>query len=65
MSIEKTVQKIMAAVEEEDDKDIVGESGSSESDLSDKDNPTYVAPIIKFSYSETKVVTIGSTYSTD
>ena len=55
----------MAAGEEEDDEDIVGESESSESDLSDKNDPTYVAPTIKTCYSEIEVITIVSTYSTD
>ena len=54
----------MAAVEEEYDEDIVGESESSESDKN-KNHPTYVSPTIKTGSSETEVVTIGSTYSTD
>ena len=64
MCIETAVQQITAALEEEDDKDILGRSGSSESDLSDEDNPTYVAPTLKTGYSGTKV-TIGSRYLTD
>ena len=59
------MQQIMDAVEKEDDKDIVGESGSSESDLSDKNNSIYVAPTIKIRCSETEVVTIESTYLND
>ena len=59
------MQQIMAAVEEVNDEDIVGESGSSESDFSDKNDPSYVAPTIKTRYLETEVVMIGSTYSTD
>ena len=65
MCIETVVQQIMVVVEKEDDEDIVVESGSSEPDLSHKNDPTYVAPIIKTRYSETEVVTIGSTHSTD
>ena len=64
MCIETAVQQIMVAMEE-DNEDIVGESGSSESDLSDKNDPTYVTPTIKTCYSETKVVMIGSTHLTD
>ena len=47
MCIETAVEQIIAAVEEEDDIDIVGESGSSESNFSDKNDLTYVAPTIK------------------
>ena len=65
MCIETAVQQIMAAVEEEDDEDIVGESGSSESHQSDKNDPTYVTLTTKTRYSETEVVRIGSTYSND
>ena len=64
MCIETAVQQITAALEEEDDEDIFGGSGSSESDLSDEDDPTYVAPTFETGYSGTEV-TIGSTYSTD
>ena len=38
MCIETALQQIMAAVHEEDDEDIVGESGKSKSDLSDKND---------------------------
>ena len=62
--IETAVQQITAALEEEDDKGVLGRSGSSESDLSDEDDPTYVAPTLETGYSGTKV-TIGFTYSTD
>ena len=41
MCIETAVQQITAAFEEEDDEDILSGSGSSESDLSDEDDPTY------------------------
>ena len=44
--------------------DIFGGSESSESDFSDEDDPTYVAPTLETRYLGTKV-TIGSTYSTD
>ena len=64
MCIETAVQQIIAALEEEDDEDIPGGSGTSESDLSDEDDPTYVAPTLETGFSGTKV-TIGSTYSTD
>ena len=64
MCIETAVQQINGALEEEDDEDILGGSGSSKSDLSDEDDPTYVAPTLKTGYSGTEV-TIGSTYSTD
>ena len=64
MCIETAVQQITTALEEEDDKDILVWSGSSESDLSDEDDLTYVAPTLETSYSDTEV-TIGSTYSTD
>ena len=47
------------------DEDIVGKSGRSESDLSDKNDPNYAAPTIKTRYLETELITIGSTYSTD
>ena len=50
---------------EEDNKEIVGESESSESDLLDKNDSIYVAPTIKIRYSETEVVTIVSTYLND
>ena len=64
MCIETAVQQITAALEEEDDEDILGGSGSSESDLSDEDDPTYVAPTLETSYSGTEV-TNGSTYATN
>ena len=64
MCIKTAVQEITAALEEEDDEDILGGSGSCESDLSDEDDPTYVAPTLETGYSGTEV-TIGSTYSTD
>ena len=51
-------------MEEEDDKDILGGSRSSESDLSDEDDPTYVASTHENGYSGTEV-TVGFTYSTD
>ena len=63
MCIETAVQQITAALKE-DDEDIFGGSGSSESDLSDEDDPTYVAPTLETCYSCTEV-TIESTYSTD
>ena len=40
MCIETAEQQITAALEEEDDEDILGWSGSSESDFSNKDGPT-------------------------
>ena len=64
MCIERAVQQITAAFEEKDDEDILGWSGSSESDLLDEDDLTYVAPTLETGYSGTEV-TIGSTYSTD
>ena len=64
MCIETVVQQITAALEEEDDEDIFGGSGSSESDLSDEENPTYVAPTLETGYSGTEV-TIKSKYSAD
>ena len=64
MCIETAVQQITAALEEEDDEDILGGSGNSESDLSDEDAPTYVASTLETGHSGTEV-TIGSTYSTD
>ena len=64
MCIETAVQKISAALEEEDDEDILGGRGNSESDLSDEDDPTYLTPTLETGNSGTKV-TIGSTYSTD
>ena len=64
MCIVTTVQQITAALEEEDDEDILGGSRSSESDLSDEDDPTYVAPTLETDYSGTEVV-IGSTYVKD
>ena len=62
--IETAVQQITAALEEEDDEDILGGNGSSKCDLSDEDDPTYVAPTFETGYSGTEV-TIGSTYSTN
>ena len=64
MCIETAVQQINGALEEEDDEDILGGSGSSESDLSDENEPTYVAPTLETGYSGPEI-TIGSTYSTD
>ena len=64
MCIKTALQQIMTAVKEEDIEDIVGDSESSESDLSDKNDSTHVAPTIKTRYSETNVI-IVSTYSTD
>ena len=64
MCIETAVPQITVALEKEDDKDILGGSGSSESDLSDEDDPTYVDPTLETGYLGTEV-TIGSTYSTD
>ena len=64
MCIETAVQQITVALEEKDDEDVLGRSGSSESDLSDEDDPTYVAPTLETGYSVTEV-TIGSIYSTD
>ena len=64
MCIETAVQQITAALEKEDDEDILGGSRSNESDLSDEDDPTYVAPTLETSYSDTEV-TIGSTYLND
>ena len=64
MCIATAVQQITAALEEEDDEDILGGSGSSESDLSDEDYPTYRAPTLETDYSGTEVV-IGSTYVKD
>ena len=51
-------------MEEEGHEGILGGSGSSKSDLSDEDDPTYVAPTLETGYSGTEV-TIESTYSTD
>ena len=64
MCIETAVQQITAALEKEDDEDILGESGSSESDLSHEDDLTHVAPTLETGYSGTEV-TIESTYLTD
>ena len=64
MCIKTAVQQITAALKEEDDENIFGGSGSCESDLSDEDGPTYVAPTFETGYSGTEV-TIGSTYSND
>ena len=64
MCVETAVQQITATLKEEDGEDIFGGSGSSESDLSDEDGPTYEAPTLETGYSATEV-TIGSTYSTD
>ena len=63
MCIETAMQQITAALKE-DDKNILGGSGSSESDLSVEDDPTYAAPTLETVYSGT-VVTTGSTHSTD
>ena len=57
-------QKQQTTKKEKDDEDILGGNGSSESDLLDEDDPTYVAPILETGYSGTEV-TIGSTYSAD
>ena len=64
MCIETAVQQITADLEEEDDEDIFGGSGSRESDLLDEDDPTYVVPTLETGYLGAEV-TIGSTSSTD
>ena len=64
MCRETAVQQITAALEEEDNEDILGVSGSSEFELSDEDGSTFVTPTLETGYSGTEA-TIGSTYSTD
>ena len=50
MCIETAGQQITSALEEEDDEDILGGSRGSESDILDKDDPTYVAPTLETGY---------------
>ena len=53
----------MEAMNEDDDDDIFVVSGSSESDLSDKDDSTYIATALE-TYLDNEAV-IGPLYSTD
>ena len=50
MCKETSLQQVTAALEEEDDEDILGGSGSSESELSDEDDPTYVTLTLETGY---------------
>ena len=63
LSIETVAQQVMETMKEEYYDDIFGVSGTSESDLSDKDDPTCV-PALKTCYSDNEAL-IGSLYSTD
>ena len=62
--METVVQQVMEAMEEEDDDNILRVSESSESNLSDEDDMTYVAPALESCYLDNKVV-IGPLYSTN
>ena len=50
--METVLQQVIEAMEEEDDDNIFGVSGSSESHFLDKDDSTYVIPALEICYSD-------------